>query len=279
MSTKPGVTRRPLASISSVALPETLPTAAILPSFTAMSAWWRAAPVPSATGPPRTIRSKSFAMVASPYERQFTRSSATRERQPETTTYEETTTHPRQKPHPLSGKRPPRASGRQGVDAVGHRRYRHRRQSHDQDLQAMSARRIDELRKEGAEEDQGLGVAQRHQHALHEEAAAWPHRRPGLAVKAAGPDHLPAEPDQVGRAGETQPVEPVPGRLHQRGEAESDHADHQREPDLRAEPVRHAGARAVANAVGEDQRHRRAGHQHDDQAGDEVGSVKFERHP
>src|SRR5882672_4687145 len=66
MSTKPGVTSRPLASISSAALPDTLPMAAILPSFTAMSASCSAAPVPSARVPPRTTRSKSVAMFFFP---------------------------------------------------------------------------------------------------------------------------------------------------------------------------------------------------------------------
>src|SRR5262245_51462001 len=71
MSTKPGVTSRPLASISSAAPPDTLPTVAILPSFTAMSASRRVAPVPSASVPPRTTRSKSFAMSLLPEGRKL----------------------------------------------------------------------------------------------------------------------------------------------------------------------------------------------------------------
>src|SRR5882757_8971939 len=59
MSTKPGVTSRPLASISSAPAPATLPTAAILPSFTATSASRIPVPVPSATVPPRTTRSNA----------------------------------------------------------------------------------------------------------------------------------------------------------------------------------------------------------------------------
>src|SRR3981081_561122 len=66
MSTKPGVTRKPLASISSAPLPDILPTVVILPSFTATSASCRAAPVPSARVPPRTTRSNSVAMFVSP---------------------------------------------------------------------------------------------------------------------------------------------------------------------------------------------------------------------
>src|SRR5262245_16326073 len=66
MSTKPGVTSSPLASISSPALPDSFPTATIRPSFTATSASRKAAPVPSATLPPRTVRSNVFAMFAAP---------------------------------------------------------------------------------------------------------------------------------------------------------------------------------------------------------------------
>src|SRR5690349_18300946 len=142
MSTKPGVTSKPLPSISSGALPMTFPMAVILPSFTAISASCKGAPVPSATVPPRTTRSNCFVMVASPYEREFTRSSAARERQPKTTTYEETAAHPRQQAHPLSGKRPASAAGGGRVDAVGHGRDQHGRQAHDQDLQAVVARGI-----------------------------------------------------------------------------------------------------------------------------------------
>src|SRR5947207_7463968 len=59
MSTKPGVTNRPLASISSLPVPATVPTTAILPSFNATSASRVPEPVPSATVPPRTTTSNS----------------------------------------------------------------------------------------------------------------------------------------------------------------------------------------------------------------------------
>ena len=181
MSTKPGVTSRPLASISSAPLPDTLPTAAILPSFTATSASRSAAPVPSATVPPRTTRSNSVAMFVSPGLSGVYlivsggRTPATCRRRPEIAPLDT-----RHQPHSLGGKRatgPPRGKG---VGAVRDGREQHRRQAHDQDLQAMIARRIDELRKERAEEDQRLGVAECHQGALQQETAAW--RRDGAVA-------------------------------------------------------------------------------------------------
>ena len=62
-------------------------------------------------------------------------------------------------------------------------------------------------------------------------------------------------------------------RLDQGSETEADHADHDGEPDLGAQHIGQAGARAVPDAVGEDQRHRRARHEHDDQAGDQISGV------
>src|ERR1700681_267352 len=57
MSTKPGVTSRPRASISSPPAPETVPIAAIRPPAIATAAPNGVPPVPSATVPPRITRS------------------------------------------------------------------------------------------------------------------------------------------------------------------------------------------------------------------------------
>src|ERR1700679_14010 len=57
MSTNPGVTDRPRASISSAPEPVTVPTAAILPSLTATSASNGVPPLPSMTVPPRMTTS------------------------------------------------------------------------------------------------------------------------------------------------------------------------------------------------------------------------------
>jgi hypothetical protein len=62
MSTKPGVTIWPLASISSRPEPAIFPTSAMRPSRTATSASRGAEPVPSITDPLRTTRSKAWAM-------------------------------------------------------------------------------------------------------------------------------------------------------------------------------------------------------------------------
>jgi len=66
----------------------------------------------------------------------------------------------------------------------------------------MVASWVEKLRKEGAEEEQRLRVAERDQHALQEEAAArrlgW--RRAVLTAPGRA-EHLPAQPDQISRAG------------------------------------------------------------------------------
>src|SRR3954454_15440819 len=64
MSTQPGVTRSPPASIVRVAVPRASPTPPIRSPSIATSARRRGAPVPSTTVPPRMIR--SAAMVQSP---------------------------------------------------------------------------------------------------------------------------------------------------------------------------------------------------------------------
>src|SRR5579859_3737625 len=59
MSTNPGVTSNPRASISSTPLPDTSPIPTTTPSRTATSACTGAEPDPSCTVPPRTTRSNS----------------------------------------------------------------------------------------------------------------------------------------------------------------------------------------------------------------------------
>src|SRR6476659_247423 len=68
MSTKPGVTTRPVASMVSAASPSSpgsspvrLRTSTIRPSLTPMSARYRSAPVPSTTVPPVIFRSNIVA--------------------------------------------------------------------------------------------------------------------------------------------------------------------------------------------------------------------------
>ena len=62
------------------------------------------------------------------------------------------------------------------------------------DLQAVIAGGIDELREERAEEDQGLGIAERHDDTLHDEAAARRSRR----LTAVPPlDRIIFQPSQI----------------------------------------------------------------------------------
>src|SRR5882724_11808807 len=72
MSTKPGVTRRPAASISSRPRPRPRPTSAMRPSWTATSPSNASRPVPSTTLPLRMTRSNmgSFLLRASEAERE-----------------------------------------------------------------------------------------------------------------------------------------------------------------------------------------------------------------
>src|SRR3954452_11009037 len=59
MSTNPGVTSRPSASIVRLAVPSTRPSSVTTPPLTATSAVLAGAPVPSTTVPPRITRSCS----------------------------------------------------------------------------------------------------------------------------------------------------------------------------------------------------------------------------
>ena len=120
---------------------------------------------------------------------------------------------------------------------------------------------IDELREKGAEEDQRLRIADGDKQALQEKSAARDHGRlPGLDA-AAGMDHLPAHPDQIGCANEAHPFEPVAHALDDGGQADAGNGDHDGDADLRACNVEQAGARAVAHARRDDQRDGRPRHQ------------------
>src|SRR5579884_3720795 len=71
MSTNPGVTRHPSASISREPVPSTrpfpaVPTATTTPSLTATSAVRAGAPVPSTPFPPRTTR--SYSAIGAPHQ-------------------------------------------------------------------------------------------------------------------------------------------------------------------------------------------------------------------
>src|SRR5580704_1170901 len=67
MSTKPGVTDSPSPSSSSLPRPDTLPTAAMVPSFTATSPTNGAPPLPSMIVPPLITMSNSLAMSPIPF--------------------------------------------------------------------------------------------------------------------------------------------------------------------------------------------------------------------
>lgn len=62
------------------------------------------------------------------------------------------------------------AAGQHGIGAVAERGEGQRGRAHDRDLGYVVARRVEELREEGTEEQQRLGVAERYQRALQEEA-------------------------------------------------------------------------------------------------------------
>ena len=79
---------------------------------------------------------------------------------------------------------PAGAADQDRVEPVRDRRDDDRGDAHDQHLLKIVAGRIDELRDEGAEEDERLRVADRHQKALQEEAAARRRRARRLAERA-----------------------------------------------------------------------------------------------
>src|SRR5580698_10598536 len=76
MSTQPGVTTRPSASISRRAVPSTAPTSVTIVPSTATSPWRSGPPEPSAMVPPRMIRSCIGAPLPPPGRPEAGRSSA-----------------------------------------------------------------------------------------------------------------------------------------------------------------------------------------------------------
>ena len=155
----------------------------------------------------------------------------------------------------------------------------HEGDAEQRDLRDMIPAHVHELRNERAEEHQHLGVRQQHQTALQEEPAARRRRRRvGIDAVDRGADQLDAEPDQIGGAGKPHPVEPVAHGRHQRGQADRDDADHDREAGLRAGDVGQRRAGAVAQAVGDHQRHDRSRQQRQRDAGGDKGEIELKRH-
>ncbi len=115
---------------------------------------------------------------------------------------------------------------------------------------------VHELRNERAEEHQHLGVTEQHQKALQKESAArrrW--RLVGIDALDRKPNQFVAEPDQIGGAGKAHPVEPIAHGRHQRGQSDRDDGDYDGQAGLNAGDVGQRGARAMAQAVGDHQRH------------------------
>ena len=137
---------------------------------------------------------------------------------------------------------------------------------------------VDELREEGAEEDQRLRVADGDEETLQEEAPARAGRRFARRKPAARAQHLPAHPDEIGGAQEPQQFEPMAHRLDDGGQADAGNRDHDGDAGLRAGDIGKTGADAVAHARRDDQRDGRPRHHDDDEAGDDIGDVEFERH-
>ncbi len=110
------------------------------------------------------------------------------------------------------------------------------------DLQRIVAARVDELRDEGAEEDERLRIADRDEESLQEEADARHGELLALAERAGRAEELHAEIDEIGGADEPYDLEPPAERLDQRGEADADQRDHERDAELRPGDVEKPGA-------------------------------------
>ena len=143
----------------------------------------------------------------------------------------------------------------------------------------MVAVHVHELRNESAEEDQHLRVRQQHQETLQEEPAARRRRRlVDIDALDRRPDQLDAEPDQIGGAGKAHPVEPVAHGRHQRSQADRDDADDNGEAYLCAGDIGQRRARAVAQAVGDDEGDDRTRQQRQRNAGGDEGEIGLHGH-
>ena len=69
-----------------------------------------------------------------------------------------------------------------------------------------------------------------------------------------------------------------PAIFDDRRKADNDDAHHHREAELRARDIQEAGAGAVAQRIGDDHRHRRTRHDHQHNAGEDIGQIEFKRH-
>ena len=136
---------------------------------------------------------------------------------------------------------------------------------------------IDELRQEGAEEQQHLGVRQAHQQALQVEVGAGcgavtaQRRRRGAAEQ---PQLARAEVDEIERADPADHVEPLRHEHHHRAHAGRGGRNQQGEPGGRAgqrDEARRAGP--PRQRVGDDQRHVGPRRQAEQDAGGDEGDA------
>src|SRR5262245_15729154 len=99
-----------------------------------------------------------------------------RQRQPHAAADEEAAAQARDEADAVAGEEAAGAPREESVGAVAHGGDGECRHAHDGDLERVAATRVDELREEGTEEQQCLGVAEGNEKALAQEA---PPRRLG----------------------------------------------------------------------------------------------------
>ena len=161
------------------------------------------------------------------------------------------------------------------IGAIGERGGRHRGRAQEHDLSHIVARRVDELRNEGAEPEQRFRVAHQHKKSLQEKSPARLRRRADLSEGAVRAQQLPADSHEIDRARDAHPVEPPAHRGDDRGEADQQHAEHDREAELRPRHIEQPRFGPVRQTVRNDQRDGRSGDDGDEDAGEDVGQIKF----
>src|SRR5262249_13501486 len=93
-----------------------------------------------------------------------------------------------------------------------------------------------------------------------------------------GEDQFDAEPDEIGSACPAQDVEPHAHELDRRGQPEHGNREPHKQSGLGAGHVQQAGARALAQAVGDDHRDGRTRHNDDQDASEAIGNIGVEGH-
>src|SRR6185369_4599199 len=168
-------------------------------------------------------------------------------------------------------------AGGEGIEAVEHRSDDHEADSQKQELVQIVPVGRDELRDECPEDEEHLGVRQDDDEALQEEAAfgTRSRSRQKLTLRA---NELDAEPDEIGRTRDPDNIEPHAHQSDRRSEPQNGDRHPQNKAGLGAQHIEKTGTLPVFEAIGDDHRDGRPGHDDNGDGGKAEGDIGFDGH-